>query len=137
LDKENDLIRGTIVFGLRTFGADPLPVQADLEYDPEDPYAVVVAYHSGGGTVRWMFGRDLLADGLLTPSGEGDVIISPADDTSIVIFALSAPDGCAVLEASAEELAEFLDRTYDVVPAGSEQEWFDFDQEMAKLVTES
>lgn len=137
MDNETHLIRGTVVFGLRTFGADPLPVQADLEYDAHDPYAVVVAYHSGGGTVRWMFGRDLLADGLLTPSGDGDVIISPADDVSIVVFALSAPDGCAVLEAPAQELAEFLDRTYDVVPAGTEPEWFDFDQEIGKLVTES
>jgi hypothetical protein len=58
-----------------------------------------------------MFGRDLLADGLLAPTGEGDVRVSPA----------------------AQELAAFLDSTYDLVLAGEESSWFDFDHEMEKL----
>ena len=38
-----------------------------------------------------------------------------------------------MLEAPAKEIAAFLDRTYDVIPAGSETGWFDFDEEMQKL----
>jgi hypothetical protein len=130
---ERNVTRATITFGLRTFGAAPLPVHVDLEYDTLDPYAVATTYHTGAGSVRWMFGRDLLADGLLAPTGEGDVRVSPAADLSMVVFELEAPDGAAVLEAPAQELAAFLDSTYDLVLAGEESSWFDFDHEMEKL----
>ncbi|MGW4065857.1 SsgA family sporulation/cell division regulator [Amycolatopsis sp. NPDC004747] len=122
-----------IDFALRTFGAGPRPVPAELEYDTLDPYAVAVVLHAGPSAVRWLFGRDLLADGLLARCGDGDVRIGPADDPALVLVELSSPDGAAVLEAPAKEIAAFLDRTYDVVPAGSESDWFDFDEEMAKL----
>ncbi|MER6900642.1 SsgA family sporulation/cell division regulator, partial [Amycolatopsis sp. NPDC000740] len=76
---------------------------------------------------------DLLADGLLAPAGDGDVQVRPAADDSRVLVELNAPDGSAVLEAAANELADFLDRTYDEVPVGSEDRCFDFDEELAKL----
>ena len=120
-------------FALRTFGAAPRPVPAELEYDSRDPYAVTVVLHAGAASVRWLFGRDLLADGLIAPAGDGDVRISPAADPSLVIVELTSPDGAAVLEAPAKDLAAFLDRTYEQIPAGSEPEWFDFDAEFAKL----
>ncbi|RJQ79360.1 SsgA family sporulation/cell division regulator [Amycolatopsis panacis] len=130
---EPPVVRATVIFGLRTFGAVPLPVRADLEYDAADPYAVSVGYHAGTGVVRWLFGRDLLADGLLAPAGDGDVRVRPAADESQVLVELNAPDGSAVLEAEAAELADFLDRTYDEVPFGDEALWFDFDRELSKL----
>ena len=120
-------------FALRTFGAAPRPVPAELEYDTRDPYAVAVVLHAGANAVRWLFGRDLLADGLLARCGDGDVRIGPAGDPALVVVELTSPDGAAVLEAPAKEVAAFLDRTYDVVPAGSESDWFDFDQELEKL----
>ncbi len=122
-----------IQFGLRTFGADPSPIATDLEYGSVDPYAVTAVLHAGTGPVRWTFGRDLLADGLIATAGEGDVAISPAADPSLVVIVLNAPDGAAVLEAPAQELSAFLDRTYQAVPAGQESAWFDFDHELAKL----
>ncbi|WP_051165852.1 SsgA family sporulation/cell division regulator [Amycolatopsis orientalis] len=133
METEPQVVRATIIFGLRTFGSVPLPVRADLEYDPADPFAVSVGYHAGGGVVRWLFGRDLLADGLLAPAGDGDVQVRPAADDSRVLVELNAPDGSAVLEAAANEIADFLDRTYDEVPVGSEDRCFDFDEELAKL----
>lgn len=123
-----------IPFGLRTFGAAPSPLAGDLEYTSADPYAVAVVLHAGTGPVRWTFGRDLLADGLLAAAGEGDVVITPAADQALVVIVLSSPDGAAVLEAPAHELAAFLDRTYQAVPAGQESAWIDFDDELAKLV---
>jgi Streptomyces sporulation and cell division protein, SsgA len=130
---EHSVTRATIVFGLRTFGARPSPLKVDLEYDTRDPYAVTTAYHTGHGTVRWMFGRDLLADGLLTTVGDGDVRVGPASHPALVLFELNAPDGSAVLEAPAHELATFLNRTYEQVPPGAESERFDFDHELGKL----
>ncbi|MET9001184.1 SsgA family sporulation/cell division regulator [Amycolatopsis sp. NPDC004169] len=129
----NSVISARIDFALRTFGAGPRPVPAELEYDTLDPYAVAVVLHAGPSAVRWLFGRDLLADGLLARCGDGDVRIGPAGDPALVVVELSSPDGAAVLEAPAKEIAAFLDQTYDVVPAGSESDWFDFDEEMAKL----
>ncbi|MEV4054933.1 SsgA family sporulation/cell division regulator [Amycolatopsis sp. NPDC049688] len=129
----NSVISARIDFALRTFGAGPRPVPAELEYDTLDPYAVAVVLHAGPSAVRWLFGRDLLSDGLLARCGDGDVRIGPAGDPALVVVELSSPDGAAVLEAPAKEIAAFLDRTYDVVPAGSESDWFDFDEEMEKL----
>ncbi|WP_158889637.1 SsgA family sporulation/cell division regulator [Amycolatopsis anabasis] len=133
MDTEHNTVQTTLGFALRTFGAGPLPVLVDLIYDTRDPFAVVAAFHSGRGTVHWIFARDLLADGLLGPTGEGDLRISPATDPALVLVELTTPDGAAVLEAPAQELAEFLDRTYQEVPVGEEHEWFDFDTELAKL----
>jgi hypothetical protein len=137
MGNEQSVTHATITFGLRTFGAAPLPVQVDLEYDSRDPYAVVAVFHAGQGTVLWMFGRDLLADGLLAAAGDGDVQVSPAADPALVVFELSAPGGSAVLEAPAQDLAAFLDRTYEHVPAGEESELFDFDLELSKLAFRS
>jgi hypothetical protein len=58
---------------------------------------------------------------------------SAADDPALVIVELTSPEGAAVLEAPATDIAAFLDRTYDSIPAGSETDWFDFDEELAKL----
>ena len=125
--------RTRVEFRLRTFGANPLPIAADLEHDTRDPYAVAVVLHAGANPVRWVFGRDLLADGLLTRCGDGDVRIGPARHPALVVVELTSPEGAAVLEAPASELAEFLNRTYQAIPAGRESEWFDFDEEFAKL----
>ncbi|SEF25926.1 Streptomyces sporulation and cell division protein, SsgA [Amycolatopsis pretoriensis] len=129
----HNVTSASIDFALRTFGAGPRPVPAELEYDTRDPYAVAVVLHAGPSAVRWLFGRDLLADGLLARCGDGDVRVGPAGDPALVVVELTSPDGAAVLEAPAKEIAAFLDRTYDVVPAGSESDWFDFDQELEKL----
>ncbi|WP_410676273.1 SsgA family sporulation/cell division regulator [Amycolatopsis sp. cmx-4-68] len=123
----------SIDFALRTFGAGPRPVPAELEYDTRDPYAVSVVLHAGASAVRWLFGRDLLADGLLGRCGDGDVRIGPAADPALVVVELTSPEGAAVLEAPATDIAAFLDQTYDSIPAGSESDWFDFDEELAKL----
>ncbi|GAA2664165.1 MULTISPECIES: SsgA family sporulation/cell division regulator [Actinosynnema] len=129
-------ITTTTTFHLLVPGAAPAPVEAELHYEPEDPYAVAVLFHTGQGKVEWIFARDLLADGLLTPSGEGDILVRPAsDDPERVLLELNAPTGFAILSAVAEHIAEFLDLTYDVVQPGEEDLWIDFDRELAKLVS--
>ena len=136
MSNENLTVRANTTFHLLAPGVAPAPVEAELVYDPEDPYAVAVVFHTGQGRVEWMFARDLLADGLLTPSGEGDILVRPAaDDPERVLVELNAPTGFAILSAVAEEVAEFLDQTYDVVQPGEEDLWIDFDRELQKLVS--
>ncbi|MFD1152323.1 SsgA family sporulation/cell division regulator [Saccharothrix hoggarensis] len=132
----NESITIATTFHLLVPGVAPAPVGAELHYEPEDPYAVAVLFHTGQGKVEWIFARDLLADGLLTASGEGDILVRPAaDDPERVLVELNAPTGFAILSADAEDIAEFLDLTYDVVQPGEEDLWIDFDRELAKLVS--
>ncbi|CAM4078457.1 SsgA family sporulation/cell division regulator [Kibdelosporangium persicum] len=126
-------VHATIDFGLRSHPTTSVKVRADLSYDTRDPYAVAVDFHTGRASVQWVFARSLLADGLIAAAGLGDLRITPATDHTRVIFELTSPGGTATLEASADELADFLDRTYDEIPPSEEHAWFDFDHEMSKL----
>jgi sporulation and cell division protein SsgA len=121
-------------FELLTPGAESAPIAAELRYDPDDPYAVAISFHTGQGEVEWMFGRDLLADGLIARTGEGDIAVRPAaEDPERVLVELDAPTGFAVLSGLSEDIAEFLDLSYDIVSPGEEELWIDFDRELAKL----
>jgi hypothetical protein len=130
-------LRSTAVFDLLAPHSSAVPVQVELRYDTRDPYAVVAAFRTGkAGWVEWVFSRDLLADGLLADAGEGDVRIRPAaDDPEIVIFELSSPSGHALFETSAHRLADFLDRTYDIVVPGGESLWLNFDDAVEQLLS--
>jgi hypothetical protein len=117
--------------------ASPVRVEAELRYDTRDPYAVTAAFRCGpAGTVEWCFARDLLADGLIDDAGVGDVRIGPAPDAvELVVLVVSSPAGLAMFEAYAEDLAEFLDHTYDLVLPGTECSWVSIDDALATLVS--
>jgi hypothetical protein len=122
-------------------GAASLPVRADLAYDVTDPYAVQVSFHTGSGAgsgdvVQWTFARQLLSDGVSVPAGEGDVQVWPstASGTSVVCLSLSSPSGRALFEVPLGDLVEFLGRTYQAVPTGSESQHVDVDAELALLL---
>ncbi|MGH3946824.1 MAG: SsgA family sporulation/cell division regulator [Pseudonocardiaceae bacterium] len=129
-------LRSAAVFDLLTPHAAAVPVQVELRYDTRDPYAVVAAFQTGrAGWVEWVFSRDLLADGLLTEAGEGDVRIRPAsDDPEVVIVELDSPSGHARFEGGAQRLAEFLDTTYDVVLPGHETLWMNVDNALGQMI---
>ena len=120
-------------------GGPSLPVVAGLRYDAIDPWAVRVAFHTGGegdGLVEWMFARQLLADGVATAVGEGDVRVWPAlpGRDHVLNLAMASPSGAALFEIDRDELVEFLQETYLVVPTGSESESVDLDAEIALLL---
>ena len=54
------------------------PIEAELRYDATDPFAVTTVFMTGHSEVRWTFGRELLAEGLYEPAGDGDVHVWPA-----------------------------------------------------------
>jgi hypothetical protein len=101
-----------------------------LGYRSSDPFAVSMTFVTGEGDLVWTFGRDLLAQGVEAPNGEGDVHVAPALGVSgraMVSIELSSPDGHLVLLARSSDVTDFLARTVAVVPQGSESEHFDVD----------
>jgi hypothetical protein len=118
-------------------GNPSLPVMSELTYDHADPYAIKVAFHTGGtDIVEWTFARSLLTDGVTHPVGEGDVQVWPSHSAGkpVVCLSLSSPSGRALFEAPLSDLVEFLTKTYAVVPTGSESDHVDVEAELALLL---
>jgi len=114
-----------------------IPVPARLTYRTDDPYAVHITFHIGSEhPVNWTFARELLVEGVFRPCGHGDVRVWPTkvDRRSVVLMALSSPDGDALLEAPAAAVSAWLERTLRVVPPGSESERLGIDDGLAELL---
>lgn len=112
-----------------------VPLVARLDYTADDPYAIRVAFHTGEDEpVEWIFARELLTVGIVRPVGEGDVRVWPASEGDrnerTISISLSSPFGQAQFDAAVAPLAEFLHRTYEIVPAGQEAEYVDLDAEI-------
>ena len=113
------------------------PLDAELQYDPRDPYAVTTVFMTGRSQVRWTFGRDLLAAGLYEPSGDGDVHVWPcldADGHAVVIIELCSPDGEALVQARTGDLSRFVERMSKAVVPGSESAHLDVDAAIAAIL---
>ena len=111
-------------------------VPTTLQYSSENPYAITALFRTSDGDVGWIFGRDLLAEGLDGPAGEGDVTVWPSQsaDGAIVCIALDSPSGGALLEADLEHVRGFLADTFRLVAPGTESELIDLDSEIAALL---
>ncbi|WP_196778074.1 SsgA family sporulation/cell division regulator [Lentzea aerocolonigenes] len=107
-----------------------------IVYDTRDPYTLAFVFTVGSQQVRWAIGRDLVAAGLLAPTGDGDVVVRPAeDDATRVEFRLADHGRVSTLSAALLDVAEFVDRTFEVVPMGEESRWMDLDGEIEKLLS--
>jgi Streptomyces sporulation and cell division protein, SsgA len=130
-----------------------VPLVASLYYSGRDPYAVRMAFHVGTDEpVEWIFARDLLAAGINSRQGEGDVqvwpsaqscaetddldLIRPSDteDGAVLNIELSSPFGRAHFEAPTRAMAAFLDRTYQIIPADQESDFIDIETELNDLL---
>ncbi len=123
-----------------------------MYYSGSDPYAVRMAFHVGTDEpVEWIFARDLLAAGIESRQGEGDVQVWPSlvscadtDDLDVIgapepggrvlNIELSSPFGQAHFEAPARAMSAFLQRTYQIVPAGRESSYIDIETELNDLL---
>jgi hypothetical protein len=121
-------------------------------YSGSDPYAVRMAFHVGTDEpVEWIFARDLLAAGIESRQGEGDVHVWPSSGSGslsadlglpgsaepgekVLNIELSSPFGQAHFEAPAQAMAAFLRRTYQIVPAGQESGHIDIEAELNDLL---
>ena len=135
-----------------------VPLVASMYYSGSDPYAVRMAFHVGTDEpVEWIFARDLLAAGIESRQGNGDVQVWPspvsvaeAGDLDLIDAAevaetrgkvlnieLSSPFGQAHFEAPAEAMSAFLRRTYQIVPAGQESRHIDIETELNELLRDA
>lgn len=112
------------------------PIEAELRYDANDPFAVTTVFMTGHSEVRWTFGRDLLTDGIYEPAGDGDVHVWPCLDSqghAVVIIELCSPDGEALVQARTGDLRSFVDRTGRAVKPGTESDMMDIDATIAAI----
>jgi len=113
------------------------PIEAELQYDPRDPYAVTTVFMTGRSQVRWTFGRELLASGLYEPSGDGDVHVWPcldADGHAVVIIELCSPDGEALVQARTGDLSAFVERMSKAVLPGNESAYLNVDAAISAIL---
>ncbi|MEU1512197.1 SsgA family sporulation/cell division regulator [Streptomyces sp. NPDC005811] len=116
-----------------------IPVPARLGYRSDDPFAVHVIFHiNSDQPVHWTFARELLVEGVFRPCGHGDVRVWPtkSQGRSVVLMALSSPDGDALLEAPAAQVSAWLERTLRAVPPGTEGEQLGLDEGLAELLAQ-
>ena len=95
-------------------------VEVQLAYDPADPLAVSLHVIGAGRDERWIFARDLLADGLrsLVPVGHGDVHVQA---TSVLTEISRCADGrWETLRLPWWNTREFIRLSQVVVPRGHE-----------------
>jgi hypothetical protein len=100
---------------------------ATFRYDPAAPYEVALVF---GDDNVWTFARDLLADGLIAATGDGDVRVWPerlGQATAAAMIRLTSPDGMALLEAPYGLVAGFVVQVYERVRRGRESVFMDLD----------
>jgi hypothetical protein len=115
-----------------------IAVPTRLAYRADDPFAVHILFHvDSNAPVHWTFGRELLAEGVFRPCGQGDVRIWPtkSDGRGLVCLALSSPDGDALLEAPYDPVTAWLKRTLRAVPPGTEHRRLALDDGLRALLS--
>jgi len=85
-------------------------VHGEWWWSPDRPAEVHLVVDS----VEWVIGRDLLAEGVLGPTGKGDVRFWPW--LSSLWVHLSSPHGEALLRGSLRVAEDFLERTWLACP---------------------
>lgn len=107
-----------------------LPVRAEFEFDPGEPALIRVEFRARRRPrlVRYL-GRELLQGGLTTMSGSGEVRMWPTmpGERPSSWLLLESPEVEALFELPRERLAEWLEATYRVAPAGTELDGLDWD----------
>ncbi|SER31550.1 Streptomyces sporulation and cell division protein, SsgA [Lentzea xinjiangensis] len=112
----------TVLDFVRPDGATA-PVETEFIYQADDPFAVTMRFHSGGAVATWVVGRALLAEGLSSPAGDGDVRLRPVGRS--LLLELISDQHVTVFRLPASKLRKFLDATYRLVAPGTER--FDAD----------
>ena len=112
-------------------------LDGEFSYDPADPYAVTMKLEARSGSVTWTFARDLLADGVFRPAGDGDVQVWPClsnTGEAVVIVELCSPDGTALLQTPSRAVQAFVAAVFDAVPAGTESSHVSIDALVTQLL---
>jgi hypothetical protein len=114
---------------------EPVRGTVELMYQVRDPFAVTAAFRTGRNKrVIWTFARELLGEGMRSPSGVGDVRVEPWRDAGRVLITLRSPAGRTLVTVPRKDVSGFLGLTYDLVPEGEESARADIDGELVKLL---
>lgn len=118
-----------------------LPLETEFRYSTDDPMAVVAMFDTGEDEkIRWVFARDLLAEGLDRRTGEGDIVVWPATDASgqpAIHIRLQSPDGTALIEADGKDIEQFLVQTHELVAPGNEGRMIDLDSMLVAILDDA
>ncbi len=118
--------------------ATVLPVTTELSFLASDPYTIRATFSGQSAMSTWLFGRELLQDGLSAdedqPAGLGDVRIWRDEDPEYVLIALYGIEGEALLACPVEPLERFLATTATLVPLGHEGDSMEL--QIAALIAE-
>jgi sporulation and cell division protein SsgA len=112
-------------------------LDGEFSFDAADPYAVTMKLEARSGSVTWTFARELLAEGLYRPSGDGDVQVWPClshTGEAVVIIELCSPDGTALLQTASRGVQQFVATIYDAVPDGTESSHLSIEALVAQLL---
>ena len=141
MNSSNSTVSAELGFRLVVPQQAIVPLVASLYYSGDDPYAIRIAFHVGlDEPVEWIFARDLLALGIESREGLGDVHVWPSAGSeggapgSVLNIELSSPFGQAHFEAPVKEISDFLRRTYLIVPEGEESAHVDVETELTDLL---
>jgi hypothetical protein len=122
-DREDHPIVTELSARLLQQGSRSVAARIHLQYRSTDPYAVEMTIRlRHQRPITWLFGRDLLDEGLRQEAGEGDVRVTPCPraPTALLHVALRDDIDAVDLEMRFPPIAEFLRLTYLQVPQGSE-----------------
>jgi hypothetical protein len=128
-------VRATVPFASGEQRSELL--EGELVFDRADPYAVLMHLEARSGTVTWTFARELLAEGLYHPTGDGDVQVWPCLSSSgeaVVMIELISPDGQALLQAPSRDVHGFVTSTLEVLPMGQESGHLAIDALISQLL---
>jgi hypothetical protein len=112
-------------------------LEGELVFDAADPYAITMHLEARSGRVTWSFARELLADGLYDPAGDGDVQVWPClsgAGEAVVVIELCSPSGQAMLQTGSRAVQAFVASTYELVPEGEESSHLSMDEVVAQLL---
>jgi Streptomyces sporulation and cell division protein, SsgA len=117
---------------------EPTSLEADLVFDPADPYAITMNFRSGEHEVLWTFGRELIVQGRYEPTGDGDVHVWPclsSEGKAVVIIELCSPQGEVLVQTATRNVDHFVTAMLTSVPEGQESAFVDFDDELAEVLS--
>ena len=107
-------------------------VTATLRYNVFEPFQVIATLSMDDApSVQWILARELLREGLVLPSGIGDITVRPTPHG--VLVGLRSPGGRALLLAPTEPIADFVQAIYRAVPDGAEGDFFSIEAELDRL----
>ncbi|MFF3672704.1 SsgA family sporulation/cell division regulator [Streptomyces sp. NPDC002120] len=113
------------------------PLVAKFGFRSDRPFEMSMEVLAGPGErIRWIFARDLLLHGRHRPCGEGDVHVWPrrTPGGGRIWIRLWSDAGRCALSVEAEDVDDWCRRMTDLVPAGSEGDHFDLDEQLRSLL---